>query len=50
MTQESVNPDPSCEDDYDPNSMPVHIARARIDETISPVNTVERIAVRNALG
>ena len=50
MTQESVNPDPSCEDDYDPNSMPVHIARALIDETISPVNTVERIAVRNALG
>lgn len=50
MSQETVNPDPSCEDDYDPNSMPVHIARQRIEMALSRVSTVERVALRMALG
>lgn len=47
---ETVNPDPSCEDDYDPDSMPVHAANERISAALKPVRTVEHVAVRGALG
>jgi molybdopterin molybdotransferase len=40
----------SCADDYDPNSMPVPKAREVIARFLSPVTTVERVAVRAALG
>ncbi len=40
----------SCADDYDPNSMPVPRAREVIARFLSPVTTVERVAVRAALG
>lgn len=40
----------SCADDYDPNSMPVPKAREVIARFLSPVATVERVAVRAALG
>jgi molybdopterin molybdotransferase len=40
----------SCADDYDPNSMPVPKAREVIAKFLSPIATVERVAVRAALG
>jgi len=40
----------SCADDYDPNSMPVPKAREVIARFLSPVTTIERVAVRAALG
>lgn len=50
MPQESVNPDPSCEDDYDPKSMPVEVAKARIAAAIVPIQTTELLSLRGALG
>jgi molybdopterin molybdotransferase len=40
----------SCADDYDPNSMPVEKAREHIRAFLTPVNTVERLHIRAALG
>ena len=40
----------SCADDYDPNSIPVPKAREVIARFLSPVSTMERVAVRAALG
>lgn len=40
----------SCADDYDPNSLPVAAALARMDEVIQPLQDTERVAVRAALG
>jgi molybdopterin molybdotransferase len=37
-------------DDYDPNSMPVDKARAHIRAFLTPVTTVERVHIRDALG
>jgi molybdopterin molybdotransferase len=40
----------SCADDYDPNSMPVAKARELIASFLTPVEAVERVHLRNALG
>ena len=40
----------SCADDYDPNSMPVPKAREVIAKFLAPITTIERVAVRAALG
>ncbi len=40
----------SCADDYDPNSLPVPAALARIDRVIRPLQDSECVAVRAALG
>ena len=40
----------SCADDYDPNSMPVPKAREYIRAVLEPVNTIERMHIRDALG
>jgi molybdopterin molybdotransferase len=40
----------SCADDYDPNSMPVDRARALIRDYLTPVTTVEKMHIRQALG
>jgi molybdopterin molybdotransferase len=40
----------SCADDYDPNSMPVPQARALINQFLTPIQALERIHTRNALG
>ena len=40
----------SCADDYDPNSMPVDRARALIRDYLTPVTTVEKVHIRQALG
>jgi molybdopterin molybdotransferase len=41
---------PSCLDDYDPNSMPVIQARKFIRQFLSPVSTKESVPLRNSLG
>ena len=41
--------DPSCADDYDPNSMPVDRARALIRTLLEPVTATERVHIRQAL-
>jgi len=40
----------SCADDYDPTSLPVARARALIRDYLTPVTTVERVHIRQALG
>jgi molybdopterin molybdotransferase len=40
----------ATDSDYDPNSMPVAKARAYIRAFLKPVETVERVAIRSALG
>jgi len=41
--------DPSCVDDYDPNSLPVPAALARIDALVQPLSGTEKLALRSAL-
>lgn len=41
---------PSCMDDYDPNSMSVNQARTLIREFLTPVATMECLALRSTLG
>ncbi|MBK6335765.1 MAG: molybdopterin molybdotransferase MoeA [Betaproteobacteria bacterium] len=50
MTEPKTLREASCADDYDPNSMPVDRARALIRTFLTPVTTVERVALRAALG
>ena len=45
----TVKTDPSCMDDFDPNSLLVEQALARIDETIEPIQGFEKVAIRSAL-
>ena len=42
--------DPSCMDDYDPNSMPVTKARQFIKQFLSPVVETETLPIRESLG
>jgi molybdopterin molybdotransferase len=42
--------DPSCMDDYDPNSMPVAKAREYIRQFLTPVRETETVALRQSLG
>jgi len=46
----TVKTDPSCMDDFDPNSLLVEQALARIDETIQTIEGFEKVAIRSALG
>lgn len=48
--QEQSLRDLSCADDYDPNSMSVPKAREVIAKFLTPISTVERVAIRAALG
>jgi len=41
---------PGCQDDYDPASLSVTQARARIAEAVTPVRAVETVPLRAALG
>jgi molybdopterin molybdotransferase len=50
MTEPKTLREASCADDYDPNSMPVDRARALIRSFLTPVTTLERVALRAALG
>ncbi|TCS35982.1 molybdopterin molybdochelatase [Paucimonas lemoignei] len=40
----------SCLSDYDPNALPVEQAQQFIQQCLSPVSGIERLAVRSALG
>ena len=42
--------DPSCMDDYDPNSMSVDKARQYIRQFLQPVQEIEEVALRQSLG
>ena len=50
MTELNLSFDPSCMDDYDPNSLPVEAAIDIIHQTLAPVAGTERVAIRSALG
>lgn len=49
-TNETINIQPSCGDDYDPDSLPVAEALKRIDTVVRPVAGIEQLAIRAALG
>jgi len=49
MSQNKAIPQPGC-DDYDPNSLTVEQAMARIQEAIEPIAGTEALALRAALG
>lgn len=50
MSQPILTFDPSCMDEYDPNSLPVDEALRRIDSGIRPITGTERVAIRDSLG
>lgn len=50
MANDALITQPSCADDYDPNSLPVPAALGRIDTLVEPVTGHERLALRQALG
>ncbi|MFT5393668.1 MAG: molybdopterin molybdotransferase [Gammaproteobacteria bacterium] len=50
MDQSNLAFDPSCMDEYDPNSLPVDEALRRIDSGLTPITGVERVGIRDALG
>jgi molybdopterin molybdotransferase len=49
-TLSDITKNPSCLDDYDPNSMPVKQARQFIRQFLSPVTEQEAVPLRESLG
>ena len=49
MSEQTVTRDASCADDFDPNSLSVIEALARIDTAISPIRGYQTLALREAL-
>jgi molybdopterin molybdotransferase len=49
MNQPTVKADPSCMDDYDPDSLLADDAIRRICDQVAPVEGVEKVAIRSAL-
>lgn len=50
MNDSRIQTAPSCGDDYDPASLPVEMALARIESTLDPIRGFEKVAIRSALG
>ncbi|MBS1186031.1 MAG: molybdenum cofactor synthesis domain protein [Burkholderiaceae bacterium] len=50
MTNRSLSDIVSCLSDYDPDALPVEQAQRIIREFITPVEAIEKIAIRSALG
>ncbi len=50
LTPSKIAFDPSCIDDYDPNSMPVVKARQFIKQYLDPIQQTETLALRASLG
>ncbi|MCB5190498.1 molybdopterin molybdotransferase MoeA [Methylobacillus arboreus] len=50
MTKTSLQQLASCQDDYDPNSMPVNQARKFIRNFLNPVTAIETLPLKAALG
>ena len=46
---EAVVRDPSCESEFDPNSLPVAEALARIQQVVTPISNTEEIELKQAL-
>lgn len=49
-TLDQLITNPSCMDDYDPNSMPVEKARQFIRQFLEPVTTTEKVNLHTSLG
>lgn len=47
--KKSIQRDPSCADDYDPNSITVEEARTKTIEGITPITGAEKISIRECL-
>lgn len=50
MNPPIVKTDPSCMDDYDPNSLLADEAIQRIRDQVAPIQGIEKVAIRSALG
>ena len=50
MSKPTITPDPSCQDDYDSQSLSVSEARQRIIESVQIIKGNEKVALRSALG
>ena len=50
MSQTTLRVDPSCMDDFDPNSLLADEAIRRIQQQIQPTSGFEKVALRSALG
>ncbi|MGH8502511.1 MAG: molybdopterin molybdotransferase MoeA [Gammaproteobacteria bacterium] len=50
MSQNRIETSASCQDDYDPDSLPADEAVARVRAHLQPVNGFEQVALRGALG
>lgn len=49
MSAPTLPVDPSCADDFDPNSLPVRAALARIDALVQTLPGTEKLALRSSL-
>lgn len=50
MSQNRLETSASCQGDYDPDSLPVDEAVARVRASLKPIGGVEQVALRSALG
>lgn len=50
MTSTLLNTQPSCDDDFDPDSLTCDEARRRISEHVRPLRDLEQVNIRAALG
>jgi molybdopterin molybdotransferase len=50
MAENKINKDPSCMDDYDPNSITPDKALENIFNSITPTEEIDNVPIRNALG
>jgi len=50
MNQTTITTDPSCMDDFDPNSLAVDTAMSRILSALQPVTESDSVPIREALG
>ncbi|MBA2408445.1 MAG: molybdopterin molybdotransferase MoeA [Gammaproteobacteria bacterium] len=50
MSQNRIETTVSCQDDYDPDSLPVDEAARRVRAQLRPVDGFEQVALRDALG
>jgi molybdopterin molybdotransferase len=49
MNTNSINTDPSCMDDFDPNSLPAHVALKKILDSIEIISDTKQVPIRDSL-
>ena len=49
MADKPINYDPSCMDDYDPNSMEANLAQQHIIQSVQAIKETETVPIREAL-